>query len=115
VGYLRIIRPVNCLITLISVMVGAWIGKSIVVSGQLLAAALIGFCVCAFGNTVNDIKDIDIDRINNPARPLPAGEVNINRASLLAIALFFIPAAGSFFLGLWSFLTVITALFFLFL
>jgi geranylgeranylglycerol-phosphate geranylgeranyltransferase len=96
-------------------MVGAWIGKSIVVSGQLLAAALIGFCVCAFGNTVNDIKDIDIDRINNPARPLPAGEVNINRASLLAIALFFIPAAGSFFLGLWSFLTVITALFFLFL
>jgi geranylgeranylglycerol-phosphate geranylgeranyltransferase len=110
VGYLRIIRPVNCLITLISVLVGAWISRSILLSGPLFAAGLIGFAVCAFGNVVNDIKDIDIDRINNPARPLPAGEVKKNIASFMAIAFLILSTTGSIFLGLWPFLTVITAL-----
>jgi geranylgeranylglycerol-phosphate geranylgeranyltransferase len=107
VGYLRIIRPVNCLITLISVFVGAWISRSILLSGPLFAAGLIGFAVCAFGNVVNDIKDIDIDRINNPTRPLPAGEVKKNIASFMAIAFLILSTTGSIFLG---FLTVITAL-----
>ena len=113
--HLRIIRPLNCLITLVSVLVGVWIGKDIIFSIPVAAAAFIGFVVCAFGNVVNDIKDIKIDRINNPDRPLPSGKVSKNTASYMAIVFFVIPVAGALFLGLWPFLTVITALFLLFL
>ncbi|MGD8979150.1 MAG: geranylgeranylglycerol-phosphate geranylgeranyltransferase [candidate division WOR-3 bacterium] len=114
-GYFRIIRPVNCLITLISVFVGAWISRSIVFSGHLLAAGLIGFAVCAFGNVVNDIKDVEIDRINNPRRPLPAGEVRLTGAWIMVIFFFTISVIGAFFLGIWPFLTVITAILLLYL
>lgn len=96
-------------------MVGAWISQTILFSGMLLGAGLIGFAVCAFGNVVNDIKDIDIDRINNPARPLPAGQVKKNLALFMALALLLFTLIASFFLGLGPFLTVITALLLLFL
>jgi geranylgeranylglycerol-phosphate geranylgeranyltransferase len=115
VGYLRIIRPINCLITLISVLVGAWISRYITLSSPLLVAGFIGFAVCAFGNVVNDIKDVEIDRINNPRRPLPAGDVSITAAWIMVAVFLIIAVTGSFFLGIWPFLTVITALLTLFL
>jgi geranylgeranylglycerol-phosphate geranylgeranyltransferase len=114
VAYLSIIRPVNCGITLISVLVGAWIGKGIVFSSTLVAAAFIGFVVCAFGNVVNDLKDIEIDRINNPNRPLPSGRVKPAIAWLMAIAFLVSALAGSLLLGIFSFLVVMTALLLLF-
>ncbi len=101
--------------TLISVLVGAWIASRIVLSIQVLAAAIIGFIVCAFGNVVNDIKDLEIDRINNPDRPLPSGKVPQNAALYMAIVFFVLPVAGALFLGTWPLLTVIAALILLFL
>ena len=114
-AYLRIIRPVNCLITLISIFVGAWIGKALFTSVHLIIAALIGFLVCAFGNIVNDIKDIEIDKINNPQRPIPSGRVKKNVAWLVAIVFFIVAAVGAMFLGVYPFLVVITALILLYL
>jgi len=115
VAYLGIIRPLNCGITLVSVMVGAWIGRGIHFSGTLVAAGLVGFAVCAFGNVVNDLKDIEIDRTNNPKRPLPSGRVKPNIARLMAIAFLVSAVAGSLFLGIPSFLIIITAIVLLFL
>jgi len=110
VAYLRIIRPVNCFITLISVLVGGWIGQNISFSATLLLAGLIGFVVCAFGNIVNDIRDIEIDRINNPKRPLASGALRKKNALLMAIISFILAALGSFFLGFLPIIIVITAL-----
>jgi geranylgeranylglycerol-phosphate geranylgeranyltransferase len=110
VAYLRIIRPVNCFITLISVLVGGWIGQNISFSATLLFAGLIGFVVCAFGNIVNDIRDIEIDRINNPKRPLASGALRKKNALLMAIISFILAALGSFFLEFWPIIIVITAL-----
>ena len=109
-AYLRIIRPVNCLIALISVLVGGWIGQRVGFSASLLFAGLIGFVVCAFGNIFNDIKDIEIDRINNPERPLASGALTVNSALFMAIISSILPAIASFFLGVWPFIIVITAL-----
>jgi geranylgeranylglycerol-phosphate geranylgeranyltransferase len=110
VAYLRILRPVNCVITSASVLVGAWIGTYIFLSGPLIAAALVGFAVCAFGNLVNDIRDIEIDRINNPRRPLAAGRVKKNVVWFMAFAFMMGSALAAFFIGTFPFLVVITAL-----
>ncbi len=51
-----------------------------------LSATLIG----CYGNVVNDILDIEIDRINKPWRPLPSGRISLSSAkagaSLLLMA-----------------------------
>ncbi len=109
-GYLRLIRPVNCIIAFSAVYVGAWIGKSVIFNLQLFCAGTAAFLVCAFGNIVNDLKDIEIDRINNPQRPLPSGSASKTITILLAIFLFFAAGTCSFSLGLYPPLLVIGAL-----
>ncbi len=63
--------------------------------------------VCAYGNIINDIMDIEIDKINNPKRPLVLGTVKKNIAVLLAVLFIFISLIISFFLGLKPFFLVI--------
>jgi len=80
-GYLEIIRPINCAITFLSVLVGAWVGKGVRFPAGLIFAGGAAFAACAFGNIVNDLRDVEIDRVNNPGRPLPSGRVRGNWAA----------------------------------
>jgi len=53
----------------------------------------------AGGNIINDILDVEIDRINRPDRPLPAGKVTVTTATRLYIfskmfGIFFAAMAG---------------------
>lgn len=114
-GYLIIIRPINCIITFASILVGAWIGRGIVLSPQLILAGMIGFIVCAFGNIVNDLYDIEIDKINNPDRPLPKGSVDKKIVKFLAFFFFIISALFSISLGLLPFLFVLAVSILLFI
>ncbi len=106
-GYLEIIRPINCIIAFTSVLVGAWIGKGIMMSPQLLLAGMILFLVYAFGNIVNDLFDIEIDRINRPERPLPSGKVDKKYVKILASFFFVIAVIFSISLGVVAFLLVL--------
>lgn len=109
-GYFMIIRPVNCAITFVSVLVGAWIGRGIFFSPTLLLAGMIGFIACAFGNVVNDLNDIEIDKINNPQRPLPSGQVDKKNVKLLAFLFFIISIIGAISLGIAAFFLVLGVL-----
>lgn len=106
-AYLEIIRPVNCIIAFASVLVGAWIGKDIMFSPQLLLTAMILFLIYAFGNIVNDLFDIEIDKINRPERPLPSGKVKKRNVTVLAIFFFVIAVTFSISLGAAVFLLVL--------
>ncbi len=74
---------------------------------KIFLAGIIGFMVCACGNIINDIMDINIDRINNPKRPLVAGTVKKNITFFMAIFFSIISLIVSFFLGLKPFFLVI--------
>lgn len=104
--YITILRPVNCTVTFISVLIGAWIGKGIVFPPALVLAGLIGFTVCAYGNIINDLHDIDIDRINNPDRPLASGKATKRGAVLLAILFILLSILASISLGVSPFILV---------
>jgi geranylgeranylglycerol-phosphate geranylgeranyltransferase len=95
-------------------LVGGWIGQGIILSTALIAAGFVGFLVCAFGNVVNDIKDLEIDRINNPERPLPSGKVSRHAASIMAVIFLIIGVLGSIPFGILPFFIVITAALLLF-
>ena len=83
-------------------------------SPQLILAGIIGFIVCAYGNVVNDIQDIEIDKVNNPKRPLPSGQVDIKNVKVFAILFFIISILFSVIFGVLPFLLVFGALILLF-
>jgi len=56
-------------------------------TGQVSAAYFAmaaAFFVCGLGNIINDIGDIEADRINHPRRVLPSGRISVARARTLA-------------------------------
>ncbi len=65
-------RPVNCLITFASVLLGGWLGIHRITE-PLIFAALSAALITAGGNALNDLCGITEDRINKPHRPLPSG------------------------------------------
>lgn len=81
--YITLLRPSNFIITVASVFVscvlaGGRIEQAPVMILASLAAGLIG----GGGMVINDIFDVEIDRINKPQRPLPSGAVSAASAAL---------------------------------
>ena len=94
---LQITRPQNCVITFASVLMGGWLGVH-TLPAPLWIAALSAAAVMAGGNALNDLWDLETDRINHPHRPLPSGRLTPRAAGIECIGLF------SFGLGLSIFL-----------
>ena len=87
-AYLQLMRMKNVLLASITVPLGAqfavgdsWLSDQLLeVISQILAVI---FFIGA-GNTMNDIKDIDIDREAHPERPLASGAISISSANKFA-------------------------------
>jgi geranylgeranylglycerol-phosphate geranylgeranyltransferase len=83
---LDLIRPVNCVMIGFAVVVGAYVSKPVSISTLELALGfLTGFFICAYSMAVNDIYDIEVDRVNTPDRPLPSGRLSLSGASRISI------------------------------
>lgn len=114
--YIKIIRPVNVLITIFTVFVAGFIarhGNSIPVA--LVIASITGGLVCAAGNVINDIYDKEIDKINRPSRPLPSGRISITEAWRLYSVFNLLALVLSLFINTASFVIVIVTIGVLFL
>ncbi|MCP4683909.1 MAG: UbiA family prenyltransferase [bacterium] len=83
----RLIRVVNCLLAAVGVAIGAWMTWFTPVYFGPTVAAIAAFCVCAAGNVVNDLRDVEVDRINRPKRVLVRGALSPAFARNLAIGL----------------------------
>ena len=80
-NYLRLARIGNVVITFLSVeCAGILCGVDIARSWRIFVSAIAASLVMAGGNAVNDLFDVDIDRINRPNRPLAAGKMSAERA-----------------------------------
>jgi len=108
-AFLSIIRPQNCFIGGLTVIAGLAIayniqfplGDSAGLSAFLylfLYGYMTYFFVAAGGNVVNDIYDIEVDKINRPHRALPSGRMTVRQAwayvgllSILGILFAWIP------------------------
>jgi geranylgeranylglycerol-phosphate geranylgeranyltransferase len=81
-AFIRLVRPLNCLITGLSVCVGALTGGVFPPDLNVLIASASASLVAAAGYAFNDVVDLDIDRLNRPGRPLPAGRISPKFAAL---------------------------------
>jgi len=81
-GLLDLIRPANCVMIGFAVIVGAFVSKpSTTPWPQLALGFLTGFFICAYSMSVNDIYDLEVDRVNRPDRPVPSGRISVREAS----------------------------------
>lgn len=86
-GAIRLIRPVNCLLTMGSVVVGALTAHVPAWRQDVAIAAIAAALITGAGNAINDLRDIEEDRINRPDRPLPSGDISTTTAWLMALLL----------------------------
>jgi len=81
-GYLHLMRPVNCLMMGFAVIVGALVAGSDGYSSfhdlpfRFALGFLTGFTLTGASMAINDYWDRDIDKINEPCRPIPSGIVS---------------------------------------
>lgn len=85
--YLSLIRAANCVIAAAAVWVGAWLVTQAFPILPVALTSIAAFLVCAAGNILNDVVDIEIDRINRPNRALVRQVVTVPRAKLLVVAI----------------------------
>ncbi len=91
--YWKLIRPLNCLLAGLSVILGFILCPSDLLFYQsrvLFLASMSAFLITGFGNVVNDILDQNTDLFNRPSRPLPSGRVSVKGAQILSAALLFL-------------------------
>jgi len=87
-GMLDLIRPVNCVMIGFAVIVGAFVSKpSSMAWLQLALGFFTGFFICAYSMSVNDIYDLEVDRVNRPDRPVPSGRISVQQASRLSLVM----------------------------
>ncbi|NNG27365.1 MAG: geranylgeranylglycerol-phosphate geranylgeranyltransferase [Ignavibacteriaceae bacterium] len=99
-SFIKITRPVNFLITFLSVIVAG----AICVEGEyqvykIFLAALSASLTLSAGNIINDIKDIEADKVNHPKRPLAAGNITIKQAKTEYVLLTLIALLLSVFIN----------------
>ncbi|RLF22006.1 MAG: hypothetical protein DRN15_10155 [Thermoprotei archaeon] len=90
-AWLRIIRPINCFMSGLAVIVAVLIAQrglpSMNIMYKVLLGFVTGFTITASSMIVNDYIDREIDAINDPTRPIPSGAISPGQALHAAILL----------------------------
>jgi len=112
-GYLRLMRPVNCLMMGFAVIVGAALvspNLANVLWSNLLYGFITGFMLTAASMAINDYYDREIDAINEPNRPIPSGVIKPKEALAFAFILTSIGFAAAYLTNPANFICLITAI-----
>lgn len=105
-SFLRLLRPVNCLMASVAVLIGSYLGG---IPGALLPTLLAmasAFLISAEGMVVNDYYDKELDFIYDHDKPLPSGKVSPRQALILTFTFFSIGLYLAFWINLKALLLV---------
>jgi len=102
ITYLKIIRPINCVMSIIAVLTAIFISaSSLILNLPAIYALVAAFVICGAGMVINDYFDIEIDKINRPERPLPSGKIGIRAALIYSFILFTVGIIFAFFVNIY--------------
>ena len=108
-GFLRLTRPLNCLMMGFAVIVGASLVSPLNFTINLLLGFATSFSLTAASMAINDYYDREIDAINEPNRPIPRGDVSPKEALMFALLLSIIGFVAGFETNLPSLLVAVIA------
>jgi 4-hydroxybenzoate polyprenyltransferase len=104
-SWIALVRPFTLLPPAIGMVSGALsaagAGRAIVSGARAVALVAAGSVMAAAlnaaSNVLNQVHDLELDRVNKPERPIPSGAVSIGAARKLALGLY-VAAIGLAFL-----------------
>ena len=76
---IQILRPLNMILCIVSVLVAAWLIGGLF-SPLLPYTVLVVFFFAGASNILNDVLDFHIDKVNRSRRVLPSGRLSIGHA-----------------------------------
>jgi len=83
-GLYKLSRPLTTLTGALAVLLGGYVAGT-GQWGDVLLAVLSTVFISAAANSWNDYRDIEIDRVNQPKRPLPAGMITPEAAWIFSL------------------------------
>lgn len=84
-GLFSLLRPVNTAVAFIGIAAACLIaGAEANAWPRILLTAFAGALAGAFGNVINDVYDVAIDRVNKPRRAIASGRVSPRAGSIWA-------------------------------
>jgi len=86
-GVLRLLRPVNAVMAFLAVISGAATVTRMFLGQEVLLAAISASLILMSGNAVNDVFDLEADKVNRPGRPLPRGDLSVKQALVVSLML----------------------------
>jgi len=95
-GFLRLIRPLNCIMMGFAVIVGASLVSPLNFSISLFWGFVTSFTLTGASMAINDYYDREIDAVNEPSRPIPSGAVSPKEALFFALVLSIIGFMAAF-------------------
>lgn len=107
-GLYKISRPLSTFTGVLAVILGGYVAGT----GAWLSIALAGLStllISAAANAWNDYLDLEIDRINQPQRPLPSGMVTPQTAKIYSFVLALLGVVVAAFIGWQGFLIALFA------
>jgi geranylgeranylglycerol-phosphate geranylgeranyltransferase len=115
-GFIRLIRPVNSLMTGLAVIVGASLVVPLKILMENIFSLILGyvtaFTLTAASMAINDYYDREIDLVNEPDYPIPSGLVKPKESLIFAAFLTLIGLVAAFFTNPLCFMIAIVFWFF---
>jgi geranylgeranylglycerol-phosphate geranylgeranyltransferase len=109
-GLLRLIRPLNCIVMSFAVLVGASLtGLGNLQWINMLFGAITAFTLTGAAMAVNDYYDFDIDKINEPNRPIPSGQVSLKASLVITAIMTLIGLSFAFMISLYCLIFAMAA------
>jgi len=116
---IEILRPINDIMGSLTVIIGILNTRTNISAYLVIINIILGvityFFVAGSGMVINDIYDLEIDKINRPERPIPSGRITIQQAKIIFLTTYGIGVGlaifHSFFFNI-GFLNIILAVFF---
>ena len=103
---LSLIRPANSVMVGFAVIVGKAVTSNnyhTIFTGTSLLGFLTGFFISSFSMVSNDIYDLEVDKINQPNRPLARGMVTLKMARAFSLVLVSLGLLASIGTGAFTF------------
>ncbi|MBA3660607.1 MAG: UbiA-like protein EboC [Gammaproteobacteria bacterium] len=105
-AYLSLIRPANIITSFADIFAGFGVAAIPIIFNhpELLPNFLMSLCLLLIataglysgGIVLNDIADVELDKIERPERPIPKGIISLRSATLSAISFLVIGIAAAF-------------------
>ena len=106
---IQLSRPVNVLISFLTIFVAAELAWGLSPFNNVLLAAFSAALITIGANVINDYFDIKIDRINKPNRPLAAGRISKKLALTYFILVYLIAWLLALYIDIWMFVIALVS------